>query len=546
METFSFGTQTAEEDFPPAPEETNSVEEKEEEQPDEKENEDEKDKEEEERERASAPPPVMSPEEKENVVASDDFSNFFVKASKRVERLLGAPVLAELLMDADYSRHRDDDGGANDDDKDGAPKNPVVAARADFCAGRWTDDRDVTDVDWSPVHRELIVASYNECRASTTNAVLSSKSRSSSASSSPVKAPSSAASVPRPGENRTDGLVLVWSLAMADRPEHVLTSDAAVNRTKFHPTENHLVVGATQDGRLNVWDLRVGGRLPVQRSTLSTVTNKGQGHSHPICALDLADGGSGLVTASTDGRVNFWSLANLRDPAESLNVPNTNITALAVAPETNSLLVGDERGALTAVLPQNAASAGGRSAGASSRRSLRRVSETAHFGTVTGVATRASPRTASKGASVRRGFLGGAPGLALTCGVDWTTRLWAPGVSDAPVLELVDPAYDYVADVGWSPTRASLFASATARGTIGLWNLADQLDEPLTKGGGVRVGARGANRLRWSADGRRIATASSDGVVVVSLTEEVSKGRSDDETRMMGNLVSRGFLEEEE
>ena len=229
-----------------------------------------------------------------------------------------------------------------------------------------------------------------------------------------------------------------------------------------------------------------------------------------------------------------------------LNIPNTNFTALAVAPETNSLLVGNKRGTLTDVLPQNIASADGRSTSASSRRSLCHVLETAHFGTVKRVVTRASPRTASKGASVRRGFLGGTPGLALTCSVDWTMRLWAPGVSDAPVYELVDLANDYVADVGWSPTRASLFASAMARGTIGLRNVVDHLDEPLTKGGGMRVRAHGANRLRWLATGQRIATALSDGVVVVNLTEEVSKGRSDNKTHMMGNLVSRDFLDEEE
>ena len=81
---------------------------------------------------------------------------------------------------------------------------------------------------------------------------------------------------------------------------------------------------------------------------------------------------------------------------------------------------------------------------------------------------------------------------------------------------------------------------------IGLWNLMDQLEEPLTKGGSVRVRARGTNCLRWLADKQRIVTALSEGVVVVSLTEEVSKGRLDNETRMMGNLVLRGFLNEEE
>ena len=170
----------------------------------------------------------------------------------------------------------------------------------------------------------------------------------------------------------------------------------------------------------------------------------------------------------------------------------------------------------------------------------------AHFGMITGVVTGALLRTASKGVLVRRGFLSGTPRLTLTCSVDWTMQLWAPGISNASVLKLVDLTYDYVADVGWSPTQALIFALATAQGKIGLWNLADQLNEPLTKGGSMRVGARGANRLQWLVDGRRIATALSEYVVVVSLAKEVRKGRLDNETHMMGNLVLRGFLDEEE
>ena len=50
----------------------------------------------------------------------------------------------------------------------------------------------------------------------------------------------------------------------------------------------------------------------------------------------------------------------------------------------------------------------------------------------------------------------------------------------------------------------------------------------------------GINRIKWSADGRRIAVASGDKVHVLSVSEEFCKGKGDEEGRVMHNLISRG------
>lgn len=570
VETFTSGTQTIEDDFPPV----EAVEEEagEENKKDEQEDGAAQEAPEETREKTL---PEMSAEEKENTLSSEDFSMFFVNASKKVERLLGAPVLADLLIDADYKNERRESMGHVMDNNNKNNKESFVAGRASFECARWTQNRDVTDMDWSPVHKELVLASYhmpNYSKTGSTNPQQQQRHATGPSPASPNKSSSAtsgtstnsndhhhphlvspsrhllsnnnATLVPKPGENQADGLALVWSLAMPDRPEHIFTCNSPILCSKFHPTEHHLIVGGTYSGQLAVWDLRVG-RLPVQRSTLSTVANKCQGHTHPVCTLDLADMGSGIVTASTDGKVNFWALANLRDPAESLVVPNTNISSLAVAPETNTILVGDERGTLSAIYPPNAQSTTGRSTSRRVVKKLNKDSDNHHFGMITAVSTKPPAKTARS--VVRRGFLGGSPGLVLTCGVDWTTKLWAPAHSDEPVLSFLSHSYDYMADVQWSPTHPTLFATASSRGTMSLWDLADDLDEPLTKSDGLDVGegTTGLNRLRWSADGRRIAVASSDRLVVMSMTDEVSKPKADDETKMMNHLTSRGFLEED-
>jgi len=280
----------------------------------------------------------------------------------------------------------------------------------------------------------------------------------------------------------------------------------------------------------------------------------------------VAEGGSGLVSADTNGKVNFWSLANLRDPAESINLTGSNVSSLAVAPETNSIIVGDELGGIHTILAQNinSATAGATSSAArsssTSRRAVKKMNgghtdNNGHFGMITGISTKVLPRSntsSHRSGSVARGFLRGSNGLVLTCGVDWTTKLWAPAYKDDPILSFFSPCYDYMADVQWSPTNPSIFATASCKGSLALWNLASDLDEPLTGPEGIPIemdmdaslSRGGMNKLKWSADGRRIAVASSDRLHVLGMTEEVSKPKADDETKMITNLTSRGFLDE--
>ena len=253
---------------------------------------------------------VLSAEEKENTLSSDPFASFFVNASKKVERLLGAPTLADLLVDVDYDnrdnlRGADDEQGkimdVNVDDANDKKKQDhdashygLLSGRATYECSKWTHARNITCMDWSPTHKELIVTGYHMPGASinyntpanavTTNAAVSS-------TSSPRRNVPSATVVPKPGETQqADGLALVWSLAMTNRPEHIFTCGSPLLCTKFHPTEPHLLVGGSHSGQLVVWDMRMG-RLPVQRSSLSTVANKIKGHSHPVCALEVAEGG---------------------------------------------------------------------------------------------------------------------------------------------------------------------------------------------------------------------------------------------------------------
>ena len=273
------------------------------------------------------------------------------------------------------------------------------------------------------------------------------------------------------------------------------------------------------------------------------------------------------MTASTDGRLNFWSVANLRDPAESILVGDS-ISCCVVVPETESLVVGDEHGTLYTIAASTATtdtSSGATPVPAGKRPGRRQAKKwettdangenLGHYGMVTSISaknamkqTNASPQPRTANLGFSKGFLRGSGGLLVSSGVDWTVKLWAPAYHDKPLMSWLSHSYDYMSDVAWSPTHPSLFATASSNGTVGFWNLAASFEEPITGTEGIVVepdamSGAGLNKLKWSADGRRIAVASSDRVHILNVSEEVLRVKGDEETKLMNQLLSRGLIE---
>jgi len=405
---------------------------------------------------------------------------------------------------------------------------------------------------------------------------------------------------------------------MPERPEHIFCSGCSIVHSQFHPVEHpKLILGGGTSGQVLVWDARVG-RYPVQRSGI--VNNYGEGgngsggggHDVELVGMKVLGGGDEgggviagggslstckLVTASSDGKVNYWSVSNLRDPVEQVRV-DANLSCLDVLHygSNEGIVCGDERGGMHAIFASSGRDGGGGGGGGgASKRVIRtlhpggvfgnknlddisslegdvndEVLDSGHYGMVTAVAarpaivhnsnTRSSMKetmtTSSSGMS--KGFLRGVGGLLVTTGVDWSTKLWAPGYTDAPLMSFLSNSYDYMCDVQWSPVHPSIFATTSSNGTVNIWNLAASLDQPISGTEGVSIddfsGAdsalassssrQGLNRLKWSADGRRMAVASGDKMHVLGVGEDVWKTKGDEECKVMNNLLSRGLIHE--
>jgi hypothetical protein len=231
----------------------------------------------------NAEPKVLTSEEVMKTVSSKPFSSFINTASKKVERVLGAPILSDLLIDYVGAT----DGGAKSSAEAKDTNSKYVQSQQTYECAKWTENRDVTDIDWSPLHRELILTTYHmpsgraggPARGETAVSAISAHDTLSSSVT------------PRSSELQSDGLALIWSLAMPHRPEHIFTCGSPVTSGRFHPTDPTLIIGGCESGQLVVWDIR-SGRLPVQKSALSTVAGaNAKGHTHSIAQMEIIEGG---------------------------------------------------------------------------------------------------------------------------------------------------------------------------------------------------------------------------------------------------------------
>ena len=70
---------------------------------------------------------------------------------------------------------------------------------------------------------------------------------------SPVKTGGGGGGGDDPDSSSSDGLVLVWNLAVKGRPEFVFTCQSPVLTVQFHRNDPHLVIGGTYSGQIVMW-----------------------------------------------------------------------------------------------------------------------------------------------------------------------------------------------------------------------------------------------------------------------------------------------------
>ncbi|KAG0002280.1 hypothetical protein BGZ79_003295 [Entomortierella chlamydospora] len=420
--------------------------------------------------------PELTDEERKAILQSADFVEFMDHSSKIVER----------AMTEKYDFMKDYTLGLDDETEDlNGNRMRLVSS---FHDDRWTKNRSVTDVGWSSkVRVTLIVSSYNK---------------------NPLAV------------NEPDGIVCVWNIHLADRPEFVFHSQSDVLTVRFSDFHPNLIIGGTYSGQILLWDTRAK-TLPVLKTHLSV-----GGHTHPVYTMDMVgtQNAHNLISVSTDGTMCSWQLDMLAQPQETLALdfpahPITDevaVTALGFPDgETNAFWVGTEEGT---VYQANRYARAGSQAGINTVYSYK-----GHFGPITGLHFHPlfGPVDFSD--------------LYLTCSVDWTVKLWRKRTHSKlaiPDNAVVHPLYsfeaadDYVYDVKWSPTHPAIFGTVEGSGKFDVWNLNMDTEVPVMS---TIVGAgKALNKLSWSKDGRHAAIGSSDGHVYVYDIGEMATPHAED------------------
>ncbi|KAM7536876.1 hypothetical protein Aperf_G00000087878 [Anoplocephala perfoliata] len=461
-----------------------------------------------------APVLDLTEDEKQAIMDTEAFRNFFSRAARIVQRSLDEPD--DIFFD--YS------GAEREDDAQG--KRQEVKYIGEFFDKFHTPtgiQSSVVALDWSSIHPELLLAAYQS-----RDGVM--------------------------GLGDTNGYIegsycCLWNLKYRQTaPEYTFTYQVditAATLTEFSPS---LVIGGTKGGQIVLWDTRVNRRTPVQKTHLA---GSGAAHVEAICGLGVTGSRSAnnLVSVSSEGRMCAWSLDMLGAPIQTIdlappantgagNMASSGIkrstnpitpTCLAFLPgvDTSRFLVGSQDGSVYA------GSRNVKNAGLTS-------SFEGHKAPVTGVAVLASAEAAGLSSVPDDGSLalglGGCP-LFVSTGMDCSVRLW--GVRDSPAYPLLsfEDRNEYFVGCDASPIHPALFATTDLSGCLDLWSLNTDHEVPTAT---VQIeGEALLNRCRFHKKGLHLAVGGDDGRIRLFELHEVLATPKADEFVQLKQLAKK-------
>ncbi|CAF1274805.1 unnamed protein product [Rotaria magnacalcarata] len=358
----------------------------------------------------------LTNDERDQILRSDPFQDFFSRTSRLIERSLWeSPKAFDIFKD--YSG-RDLDGQNEKMDV-----GEIIKFDREFFDERWTRHRIVTCIDTSTYHPELVLASYSQNDESS---------------------------------HESDGVVLIWNSKYKSKPtpEYIFNCQSWVTScafSKFHP---NIVLGGTYSGQIVVWDTRTNKRTPVQRTALSASS-----HTHPVYCLQVigTQNANNLISISNEGKMCSWNIEMMTQPQESMDLayrtkPVAATRMVFPGVEVNNFIIGSEEG------QAYSGSRHGNKAGI-------QESYEGHFGPITGLSCHNV-----------NGSIDFSP-LFLTSSFDWSVKLWS--LKESKPLNSFEVNSDYVTDVRWSPVHPSVFLTCDITGRFDIWNLNHDSELPL-------------------------------------------------------------------
>ena len=344
---------------------------------------------------------------------------------------------------------------------------------ATYVCGLYDDQcngRIVTALDWSPTQNDLFLSAFSGTE----------------------------------DFNQQSGLIQLWSLSNRKKPDHIINYQTELTSAIFYKDNPKLVIGGSVTGQIMFWDISAGKAVPEQKSPLG-IGDDNTSHCYPIHCLAIVGKDNNLISISTDGVLCEWSLSNLQMPINRYVLNPNNMYELdkdssneigplcvGACQSSNSIIIGcDENDIYNIKLEE------------------KKYNVIDSYKGSKGPIFCVDPHPLSpEGGNTFSD-------LFLSCGADWTTKLWSTSQPDEPLLTF-NQSKDYVYSTKWHPINPSIFATGDGSGYIDLWDLNRDKEIPT-----FRYDLKTAvNRLSWSSDGKRLAAGDINGHVHIFSSEK--------------------------
>lgn len=391
--------------------------------------------------------PELSDEERRKIMNSAEFTRFFEKSTRVIERAL----VEEGDIFVDYVN-----GQSMESEKQIDQGELLVLNREIFEPnGKFaTTNRGVRAISFSALYPELVAVSYDR------------------SSGSPFG---------------SESIIHLWNCLFKTSPEMTFQSSSRITSIIFDQFRTNIIIGGCYSGQICVWDIRANKRTPVLKTPLSQ-----NAHTQPVYCMQMVGttNAHDLVTVSTDGRLCSWSVDNLQLPIEAMNLTlaknKRTITATSMSffdNNINNFIIGSEEGEI--YLADRHGTKG----------EIQRSVE-AHQMPITNVDLHTG-----------HGSVDFSP-LCLSSSMDFGLKLWNfKDISlTTPLLSLERKHRFYITDVKWSPTHPAVFASTSADGTLSIWNLNTNTEGPLTT-----LQHQSASKVRWNRNGQQLVVGDQNG-----------------------------------
>ncbi|CAM9285758.1 unnamed protein product, partial [Phaeothamnion confervicola] len=297
-----------------------------------------------------------------------------------------------------------------------------------------------------------------------------------------------------------DGSVLFWSLRNPDFPEKCIATPSGVTAIDFSQAHPNLLAVGMYTGAIAIYDTakekelgnvvlanadRAGaGAGGVAAPLVESSTSAGK-HTEAVWQVKWvnkgAERGEGLVSISTDGRVIEWSIKKGLTFTPLMLLKRTGASGASAAAAIHAACCITGTGNTDGVISRQA----------SGLSFDFPVGDSTVYLTATedGAIHKCSTSYSEQYLETYRGQAGPvyrvrtSPFWAaafLSCGADWTARLWELRRT-APVHTFSSDLSDGVNDVAWSPTNATVFASVAGDGRLELWDLERSTLDPVVR-----------------------------------------------------------------